>query len=128
MGSESLWRAVAGIALSVGTGVALAPGRFARLYGLPTRAMTGTAAFGWRLFAVRTLVIGGAALAGSPAARAAFVPVQILDQLVFLHALATRSVPRRAALLAMGTSGAIVALSLAAQAAPDDAPDGPGEA
>jgi hypothetical protein len=39
-------------------------------------------------------------------------PVQVLDQMVFAHAFRTRAIPRPAAVLAMATSGAIVALDL----------------
>lgn len=111
---ETLWRIVAILALLVGVGSALAPGRMSRVFGMPADGMTGTAAFGWRLFAVRNLVVGGAALAGSVSARRSILPVQLFDQMVFLHALATKSVPRRSALLAMATSAAIIATSVVA--------------
>lgn len=114
--SETVWRTVSALALSVGAGFAVAPGQLSRFYGMPDDEMTGTAAFGWRLFAVRNLVVGGAALGGSVPARQAILPVQLLDQVVFLHALATKSVPRRPALLAMATSGVIIAMCLAASA------------
>lgn len=69
-------------------------------------------AFGWRLFAVRTAYLSVQAWRRDRSAREAFLPVQALDQVVFWHAFATRSVPRRAALLAAATSGAIIALDL----------------
>ena len=40
-----------------------------------------------------------------------------MDQVVFWHAYRTRSVPRRAAVLAAAASGAIVALDLRRRAA-----------
>ena len=49
---------------------------------------------------------------GDPTARNAFLPVQLLDQAVFWHAFGTRSVPRRAAVLAAATSGVIIALDV----------------
>jgi len=114
-GSERLWRTVAVLALAVGIGFAVAPTRLGRLFGLPPGAMTGAATLGWQLFAVRNLVVGGAALRGSDAARRAILPVQLLDQAVFVHAGVTRSVPRPTALLAMATSGLIIAICLAAR-------------
>jgi len=66
------------------------------------------------MFGVRTVTIGAAVLVGSAPARQTVIPVQIFDQIVFLQALLTRSVPRQSALMAMATSGAIIALSLAA--------------
>lgn len=113
--SETLRRATAGIALAVGASAAASPRQMLRLFGIAPREVTGAAAFGWRLFGVRTLAIGGSALAGGEAARAAFLPVQIADQVVFAHALRTRSVPPRAAVLAMATSGVIIALDVAAR-------------
>jgi hypothetical protein len=66
---------------------------------------------------VRTAVIGAAALRGDERARAAFLPVQIADQAVFAHALRTRAVPPRAAVMAMAASGVIIALDLATRRA-----------
>ena len=82
------------------------------MFGIAPREVTGAAAFGWRLFAVRTGYLSALAWRGDETARAAFLPVQLLDQVVFWHVFAARSVPRRAALLAAGTSGAIVALDV----------------
>jgi hypothetical protein len=102
---------------AVGGGVAavsaLSPRTFLRVFGFGPQEVTGAAAFGWRLFAVRTAYLSGLAYRGDATARAAFLPVQVLDQAVFWHAYATRSVPPRAALLAAGTSGAIIALDVA---------------
>ncbi len=114
---EALQRGFGAIGWSIGAFAALAPRAFLRVYGMRDRDITGTAEFGWRLFGVRNLVISTAALRGDASARAAFLPVQIADQAVFAHALVTGSVPRRSALLAMGTSGAIIALDVAARRA-----------
>jgi len=112
--SEQLWRSVAGLALLVGVGSVIAPRALSRLYGMPADGMTGTAALGWKMFGVRTVTIGAAALVGSAPVRQLVIPVQIFDQIVFFQALLTRSVPRKSAIMAMATSGAIIALSLAA--------------
>ncbi len=110
--SETLARAMAGIGMAVAITSALSPRTFARAYGIPPSDMTGGGAFGWRLFAMRTAYLSARALAGDRAARDAFLPVQVLDQAVFAHALRTRAIPRPAAVLAMLTSGAIIALDL----------------
>lgn len=112
-GPEQAARGMAAIGLGAALGSALAPRPFLRVFGIPGEEVTGAAVFGWRLFAVRTAYLSTRALRGDPGARAAFLPVQALDQAVFWHAFATRSVPRRAAVLAAATSGAIVALDLA---------------
>jgi hypothetical protein len=112
MTSETAARGMAGIGATVAAGSALAPRPFLRLFGIGPREVTGAAEFGWRLFAVRTAYLSALALRGDPAARAAFLPVQVLDQVVFWHAFANRSVPRRAAVMAAAASGVIVALDL----------------
>lgn len=84
--------------------------------------VTGAAELGWRLFAVRTGYLGVRAARGDAAAQAAFLPVQVLDQAVFWHAFAVRSVPRRAAAMAAGASAAIVALDVARRRAGDEPP------
>ena len=98
------------IGAAVASGAALAPRPFLRLFGIAPEEVTGAAAFGWRLFAVRTGYLSALAFRGNDTARDAFRPVQLLDQAVFWHAFATRSVPRRAALMAAGASGAILVL------------------
>ena len=85
------------------------------LFGVESGEVTGAASFGWRLFGVRTVAISAAALAGSRVAREAFLPVQLADQLVFAHALRSRSVAPRTAGMAIATSAAIIALDLAAR-------------
>ncbi len=109
---------MAGIAGTVAAGAALSPRLFLRPFGVAPREVTGAAAFGWRLFAVRTAYLAARAWRGDPAARAAFLPVQLLDQLVFWHAFATRSIPRRGAVLAAAVSGAIIVLDRQGGAAP----------
>lgn len=114
---ESLEMTAAAVATAVGVAAALSPRLLLRLFGVPPAEVTGAAAFGWRLFAVRNLFVGGAALRGDRAARDLILPVQLVDQLVFQHAYRTRSVPRRASALAMAVSGGLIALTGAARRA-----------
>lgn len=109
---ETTARGMSAIGLAVATGAGLAPRQFLRLFGVPDDEVTGAATFGWRLFAVRTAYLGALAMKGDEAARRAFLPIQILDQAVFWHAFARRSVPRPAPLLAAAASGVIIALDL----------------
>ncbi len=115
--SETPHRALAGLALLIGAGAVLSPRALLRLYGVAPAAVTGPAAFGWRLFGVRTAAIALAALRGSPAARAAVLPIQLADQAVFAHAAATRALPGRTAPLAMASSAVLIALDLAGRRA-----------
>lgn len=108
--AEVLSRASGAIASSVG----LSPRLLLRAFGIAPNDMTGAAAFGWRLFGVRTLAVGASAYRGDEAARAAIPPVQIADQAVFAHALRTGAVPRRSAALAMAVSGVLIVLDLLA--------------
>jgi hypothetical protein len=117
MPPETLRRAEAGIGLAVGTAATVSPRTTLRLFGISADAVTGAAALGWRMFGIRTALISGAALRGDQSARNLFLPVQAADQAVFLHAHRSKSVPRRASLMAIATSGAIVALDLLARRA-----------
>ena len=108
---------MAGIGATVAVGAGVAPRSFLRLFGIAPRDVTGAAAFGWRLFGVRTAYLSALAMRGDQTARDAFLPVQILDQIVFWHAYANRSVPPRAALMAAAASGAIIALDVQRRAA-----------
>ena len=110
--SDTAARGMAAIGVGVAVGSALSPRTFLRAFGVAPHEVTGAAEFGWRLFAVRTAYLSALALRGDEAARAAFLPVQVLDQVVFWHAFANRSVPRRAAVMAAAASGAIVALDV----------------
>ncbi len=114
---ERAARGMAAIGLTAAAGSGLAPRAFLRVFGIPGEDVTGAAAFGWRLFAVRTGYLSVMALRGDEAARAAFLPVQALDQAVFWQAYAAGSVPRRAAVLAAATSAAIIGLDLARRSA-----------
>lgn len=102
-------RGMTTIATVVALGSAASPRTFLRPFGIDPDEVTGAAEFGWRLFAMRTGYLGITAARGDASSQAAFLPLQLLDQAVFWHAYATRSVPRRAAVMAAGASGAIVA-------------------
>lgn len=103
---------MATIGLTVGVAAAVAPFRLQRVFGVPRDQITAAGHFGWRLFAMRNLYLGGLAFAGERSAVAAFLPVQLLDQTVFWHAFATRSVPRRTSTLAAAASGLIISADL----------------
>jgi hypothetical protein len=115
--AESLHRATGALALAVGASATASPRHMLRLFGIAPREVTGAAAFGWRLFGVRTAFVAAGALRGDRSARAVVLPVQLADQVVFAQAYRARSVPRRAAVLAMATSGALIALDVAARRA-----------
>ena len=114
MEHERAWQTVGAGAGAIGVAAVLSPTLLGRVFGL-TEPATGGGALAWRLFGVRTALIGVAAVRGSAQARRAVLPVQAADQLVFLHALVTGSVPRRTALMAMATSGALIAGCLVAR-------------
>ena len=109
---------MAAIGATVAGGAGLAPRSFLRMFGIDASEVTGAAAFGWRLFAVRTGYLSVLAARGNRLAEDAFLPVQVLDQAVFWHAFATRSVPRRAAVMASAASGAIIALDVVRRRSP----------
>jgi len=94
----------------VGAAATAAPGLLQRAFGIPAGDITGAGRLGWRLFATRNLYLTLRAVQGDPSAVAAFGQVQALDQVVFWHAFATRSVPRTTSVLAALTSLAIVGL------------------
>jgi len=115
---DEAYRAAGALALAVGVAATASPRRMLAGFGIPGREVTGAAALGWRMFGIRTAVVGGGIVAGDASARAVLLPVQLADQAVFAHALATRSVPARAAVLAMATSGVLIALDAAGKRAP----------
>ncbi len=119
--SERTTKVMAGIGGGVAVASAVSPKAFLRIFGIGAEEVSGAAAFGWRLFAVRTALISGLAYKGDETARRLFLPVQLADQVVFWHAYKTRSVPPRAAFLAAGTSALIVLLDLLGRRASDAA-------
>ena len=110
---EALHRAAGGIAMVVGVSTMVSPSAFVRPFGIT--GLDGAGAWGWRMFGVRTALIGGLIVAGDPRARQAMVPVQLADQVTFLLAGRTPEVPTRAVRMAQGVSGVLIALSLAAR-------------
>ena len=78
--------------------------------------LNGGALFGWRLFALRNLGIAGAALAGNRDASLLITLVQFPDQVVFAVGARRGEIPVRTARMAAATSGAVIALGLAARA------------
>ncbi len=119
--NEGLSRANAGIAMVVGVGALLSPRALLGVFGVRPREVTGAGAFGWRLFGTRNIVLATSALRGHGAARDIFLPVQVLDQLVFRHAYRTGAVPKGGAIFAIGISGLIIVLDLLRRAAPQPA-------
>ncbi|WP_372787966.1 hypothetical protein [Paraconexibacter sp.] len=110
--AERLHRTAGLIALTVGVGTATSPRTFVRPFGVPAQEITAAGAWGWRMFGIRTALIGGLIVAGDTRARAAMIPVQIADQVTFV--LAGRGdggVPTRAVRMAQAVSGALVVLS-----------------
>lgn len=109
--AEHLHRAAGMIAVAVGTGAAVSPRLLLRPFGIPSSKVTGTAALGWRMFGIRTALVGGAIVTGDPRARAAMIPVQLADQVTFALAARSADVPVRATRLAQAVSTVLVALS-----------------
>ena len=113
---ESIYRGVAAFALLIGVGALLFPRALLRIYGVDPAELTGAGALGWRLFAVRHLVIAGAALSGQRQARDVVLAVQLPDIAIFAHSYATRSLPRRTSLMALASATAVALLSATARA------------
>lgn len=112
------WRGVGGLALAVGVAAAVAPDHAGRAFGIPSGQLVGPGVLGFRLFGVRTGVVAAAVLAGSVDARRAVVLVQLLDQLVFMHALRSGDISRRTAVLCAGTAAVLIALAPGRSAGP----------
>ncbi|CAA9482544.1 MAG: hypothetical protein AVDCRST_MAG30-888 [uncultured Solirubrobacteraceae bacterium] len=114
--TETLHRASGAIALTVGTSATVSPRLLLKPFGIARRDVTGAAEMGWRMFGIRTALIGGAVLAGHADARRAVLPVQFADQLVFAQAGRSGAVPARAANLARAVSGLLIVLGFAIRA------------
>jgi hypothetical protein len=113
--AESIYRGVAGFALLIGIGALLFPRTLLRIYGVDASELSGAGALGWRLFAVRHLVVAGAALSGHRQARDVVLAVQLPDIAIFAHCYATRSIPRRTSILALASAGSVALLSAIAR-------------
>lgn len=110
MKSRQARSAMLAIGGGVGVAAALGPDLLVRAFGVPADSLTPAGRLGWRLFAARNLYLTARAVTGDHAAEDAFGPLQALDQVVFWGALAKGELPRRTCVLAIATSGAIVAL------------------
>ncbi len=99
-----------GIGVGVGIGAMVSPEALQRMFGVPRSQVTAAGALGWRLFAARNLYLGARALRGDRQAVAAYGHLQVIDQAVFWSALSSGRIPRRTSVLAILTSGAVVAL------------------
>lgn len=101
------------IGAAVGVAAAVAPDTLQRAFGVPAADIAPSSRVAWRLFATRNLHLTARALRGDQGALGSYLPLQVLDQLVFWHAFATRPVPRRTSGAAAATSAVIVGLDLA---------------
>jgi hypothetical protein len=111
--AERPWQAAGAGAVAVGSAAVLAPGHLAAVFGLP--APDGSAALAWRLFGIRTAVVGAGIVRGSPDARRVLLPVQALDQAAFLAAGRAGAVPWRSVRRLCVASWAMVLLGVAAR-------------
>jgi hypothetical protein len=112
--AERAMKALGALQTAIGIGVLAAPASDVELAGLHWRRMTGESLFGWRLFAVRQVLLGAGVAAGIEPVRRANWLLQPADLALFVHAYRTRSIPRRTAVLSLGlASGAICTLILA---------------
>ena len=105
-------RAMIALGGGVGLAAAFAPTLLQRSFGIPLSDVTGSNRLGWRLFATRNLYLTARAMQGDSIAIDGFGHLQALDQVVFWHAFAERSVPRPTAVLAAATSAAIIGFDM----------------
>ena len=112
---EPIYRAIAAFALLVGIGALLSPRALLRLYGVRADELAGAGEMGWRLFAARQLLIAAAALSGNQRARDSVLLLQAPDLVIFAHSYRSRSVPRKASVLAIATAATVAALSALAR-------------
>lgn len=103
---------MAAIGASASAASAFAPRLLMRVLGVDPRQLTPTAALGLRLFAIRTVLISALAARGDVAAREAFLPVQLLDQLSWWELYRRRALGLRPTLGLSTISGAIILLDL----------------
>lgn len=113
---EGLDRLAGGIGLIVGVGALLFPRLLLRAYGVDPRELTGAGLLGWRLFAIRNIAIGSAAVGGHRRAQDAVLAIQAPDIALFAHCYRTESIPRPVAAKAMVTASLVAGLGLAARA------------
>ncbi len=114
-GGDQLDRVAGGIGLLVGVGALLAPRLLLRIYGIDPAELNGVGLLGWRLFAIRNIAIGSAAVGGNRQAQDAVLGLQAPDIALFAHCYWTESIPRPVALKAMLTAGLVATLGLVAR-------------
>ncbi len=92
-----------------------------RVYGVPPEQMTGGADFGWRLFGVRTLYLSLAAIAVTNERGPRSYRCRCSTRRCSRTPYGSETIPKRSAVLAMSTAGAIIALDLLRRSS--EAPD-----
>ncbi len=111
--AQRTMRVLGSLQLMIGAASLVSPGHFAELYGM-RRDMDGEAAFAWRIFAVRQLMLGTGNVVGDASTRRANLAIQGLDVGLFASTLHSGSVPRRTSVMALATAmGAGTASALA---------------
>ena len=104
-------RVLGAIGIVVGLSFAVAPRLVFRVFGMDPDELTNGAKFGWRLFAARNLIVGGAVASGSAGAQQLVIPIQAVDQVVFWVSWKRGEIPLRTAVLSAATSGVVIALA-----------------
>jgi hypothetical protein len=89
---------------TIGVVTLMAPASRKSLAGMRWGGMTGEGLLGWRLFALRQVLLGAGALVGIEPVRRANWLLQPADFVLFVRAYRTRCVPRRTAVLLLGLS------------------------
>ncbi|HYF24292.1 MAG TPA: hypothetical protein VD931_00995 [Baekduia sp.] len=108
-------RAVGGVQFAIGLLALLSPSALAGIFGM-NRDMDGDSRFAWRLFAIRQMLLGTGNAMRDESTEKANLAIQALDLGLFGQALRSGSVPRRTAIMALGTAGSVTAGSLLARA------------
>lgn len=109
-------RLAGGIGLIIGVGALLFPRLLLRAYGVDPRELTGAGLLGWRLFAIRNIAIGSAAVGGHRRAQDTVLAIQAPDIALFAHCYHTESIPRPVAAKAIASASLVAGLGLAARA------------
>lgn len=112
--SEQIYRAIGGIELFIGIGSLFFPGLLMKLYGVKVD-LGGPGRFGWGLFAIRNIYVGGKCLAGDAAARDTILAMQVPDIAVFWKCQKDGDIPTITAIMATLTAALVGGLSLVAR-------------
>ena len=86
---------------AIGLVTLLTPARRTNLGGMRWSQMTGEGHLGWRLFALRQILLGVGVVGGVEAVRNANWLLQPADLALFVRAYQTESVPRRTSILCL---------------------------